>query len=75
MTPRAFRLQIAKTVIDPQDMFTVESGLIDLAQKAGSFMVILVEQVSINKFSDSDSMKSAIDGLTKCVPRLCADIL
>jgi hypothetical protein len=65
LTPRAFRLQIAKTIIDPQDMFTVESGLIDLAQKAGSFMVILVEQGSINKFSDSDSMKSAIDGLTK----------
>ena len=48
-------------------MYTVEDGLVELARKAGSFMVALVEQGPITTFSDSDSMNSVIEGLTKCV--------
>ena len=50
-------------------MYAAEDGLVELAKKAGSFMVTLVEhwQGSIVTFSDSDSMKSVIEGLTKCV--------
>lgn len=48
-------------------MYTAEEALIELAQKAGSFMVTLVEQESISSLSDSDAMKSVIEGLTKCV--------
>ena len=49
-------------------MYTAEDALVELAQKAGSFMVILVdlvEQGSVSTFSDSDSMNSVIEGLTK----------
>ena len=48
-------------------MYATEDALIELARKAGSFMVTLVEQWSINAFSDSDSMNSVIEGLTRCV--------
>ena len=48
-------------------MHAAEDALIiDLAQMAGPFMATLVEKGSINT-SDSDSMKSAIEGLTMCV--------
>ena len=49
-------------------MYTAEDALVELAQKAGSFMVTLVdlvEQGSVSTFSDSDSMNSVIEGLTK----------
>ena len=49
-------------------MYAAEDALVELAQKAGSFMVILVdlvEQGSVSTFSDSDSMNSVIEGLTK----------
>ena len=51
-------------------MYAAEDALVELAQKAGSFMVTLVdlvEQGSVSTFSDPDSMNSVIDGLTKCV--------
>ena len=48
-------------------MYAVEDALVELARKAGSFMVTLVEQVSITTFADSDSMNSVIEGLRKCV--------
>jgi hypothetical protein len=50
-------------------MFSVEDALVELTRTAGSFMVTLVEQESINTTSgsDSDSMKSVIEGLKKCV--------
>ena len=47
-------------------MYAVEDSLVELAHKAGSFMVNLVEQESIAT-SDSDAMKPVIDGLTKYV--------
>ena len=50
-----------------KNMYAVEDSLVELARKAGSFMVTLVEQGSIATFSDSDAMKSVIEGLTKCV--------
>ena len=48
-------------------MCGTEDSLIELARKAGSFMVTLVEHGPIDTFSESDPMKSAIEGLTKCV--------
>ena len=48
-------------------MYAPEDALIDLARMAGSFMVTLVEHRSIDTVSESDSMKSAIEELTKCV--------
>jgi hypothetical protein len=48
-------------------MYAAEDALVELARKAGSFMVTLVEEGSINTFSDSSSVKSVIEGLTKCV--------
>ena len=51
-------------------MYAAEDALVELAQKAGSFLVTLVdlvEQESVSTFSDPDSMNSVIDGLTKCV--------
>ena len=48
-------------------MYAVEDALVELARKAGSFMVTLVEQGSITTFADSDSMTSAIEGLRECV--------
>ena len=48
-------------------MYAAEDALVELAQKAGSFMVILVEKRSISPFSDSDSINLVIEGLTKCV--------
>ena len=51
-------------------MYAAEDALVELAQKAGSFMVTLVnlmEQGSIDTFSDFDSMNAVIEGLTKCV--------
>ena len=51
-------------------MYTAEDALVELAQKAGSFMVTLVdlvEQGSASTFSDPDSMNSVIEGLTKCL--------
>ena len=51
--------------IDPKNTYAVEDGLVELARKAGSFMVTLVEQGSITTFSDSDPMNSIIEGLTK----------
>ena len=57
--------------IDPKNMYAAEDALVELAQKAGSFMLTLVslmEQGSpISTFSDPDSMNSVIEGLTKCV--------
>ena len=55
-----------------KNMYAAEDALVELARKAGSFMVTLVslvEQGSISAFSDSDSqaMNSVIEGLTKCV--------
>ena len=50
--------------------YSVEDVLVDLAQKAGSFMVTLVsllEKGLVSTFSDPDSMNSIIKGLTKCV--------
>jgi hypothetical protein len=53
-------------------MYAADDALVELARKAGSFMVTLVEQGSIDTFSDSDPMKSVIEGLTKCVlPQSC----
>ena len=48
-------------------MYAPEDGLVELAKKAGSFMVTLVEQGSIATFCDSDPMVSVIEGLTKWV--------
>ena len=51
-------------------MNAAEDALVELAQKAGSFMVTLVSHMepgSISAFSDPDSMNSVIEGLTKCV--------
>ena len=48
-------------------MYAAEDGLVELAKKAGSFTVTLVEQGSIASFCDSDAMVSVIDGLTKWV--------
>ena len=48
-------------------MYGVEDALIELARKAGSFMVNLVEQGSIATYYDCDSMKAVIEGLTRCV--------
>ena len=53
--------------IDSKDMYGTEDSLVELARKAGSFMVTLVEHRSIDTVSESDSMKSAIEELTKCV--------
>ena len=53
--------------INLKNTYAVEDGLVELARKAGSFMVTLVEQGSIATFSDSDAMNSVIEGLTKCV--------
>ena len=50
-------------------MYAADDALVELAQKAGSFIVILVdlvEQGSVSTFSDPDSMNSVIEGLTKC---------
>lgn len=52
-------------------MYAVEDCLVELARKAGSFMVTLVELSSIatgtEDASDSNSMISVIEGLMKCV--------
>ena len=48
-------------------MHPVDDRLVELARKAGSFMVTLVEQGSIATFSDSDTMNSVVEGLMKCV--------
>ena len=53
--------------IDPKNMYGVEDALLELARKAGSFIETLVEQGSIATFSNCDSMKAVIEGLTKCV--------
>ena len=53
--------------IDSKGMYAAEDALVELARKAGSFMVTLVEQGATNGFSDSDAMNSVIEGLTKCV--------
>ena len=53
--------------IDLKNTDSVEYGLVELARKAGSFMVTLVEQGSIATFSDSDCMNLVIEGLMKCV--------
>ena len=53
--------------IDPKEMYGVEDALIELARKAGSVIVTLWEQGSIATFSNCDSMKAVIKGLTKCV--------
>ena len=57
-------------IIDPKNMYATEDALIELARKAGFLMVTLVEQGSIDAFSDSDSMNSVIGGLTGCVLQL-----
>ena len=60
-----------RKLINLKNMYPAEDALIELAKKAGSFMVTLVEHGSIGSLSDCDAMKSAIEGLTKCVlPRL-----
>ena len=59
--------KITKNTIDSKNMYAVEDALVELARKAGSFMVTLVEQGSITTFADSDSMCSVIEGLKKCV--------
>ena len=46
-------------------MHAVEDSLVELARKAGSFVVTLVEQGLMA--TDSDSMNSVVEGLTKCV--------
>ena len=55
--------------IDPKEMYGVEDALIELARKAGSFIETLMEQGpgSIATFSNCDSMKAAIEELTKYV--------
>ena len=57
--------------------YSVEDVLVDLAQKAGSFMVTLVsllEKGLVSTFSDPDSMNSIIEGLTKyaLIPHSCS---
>ena len=53
--------------IDPKDMNGAEDALNELARRACSFMVTLVEQRSIATFSDGDSMNAIIEELTRCV--------
>ena len=57
-------------------MYATQSTLVELAQKAGSFMLFLaslVEQGSAMSTSDPDSMNSVIEGLTRYVltPHSC----
>lgn len=53
------------------NVHNAEDALIDLAQKAGFFIVCLVEQISDHTLfgSHSDSMESVIEGLTKEMKR------
>ena len=53
--------------IYPKGMYAAEDTLNELAWKAGSFMVTLVEQGETNSFSDLDAMNPVIERLTKCV--------
>jgi len=52
------------------NMHAADDALVELARKAGSFMVALVEEGSVNSFSHSDSMNSIIEGLTKEMNRV-----
>ena len=65
--------------MDPKDKYAAEDALVELAHRAGSFMVTLVSHMepgSITTFSDPESMNSVIGGLTKCVlpPHSCTNI-
>ena len=53
-------------------MYATEEALVELAQKAGSFMLTLVS-LQRSPICDHDSMNSVIQGLTKCVlaPHSC----
>ena len=55
--------------MDLKNNYAAEDALFELARNSGFFMVTLVlEKGSVSIFSDSDSMNSIIEGLTKCVP-------
>jgi len=60
-------LNIAQVV---NDMYGVEDALIELAQKAGSFLMTLVEQGSIAAFFDCDPMNAVIEGLASEMKRV-----
>ena len=48
-------------------MYAADHAVVELVRKAGSFVVALVEQGSINSSTDSDVMNSVIEGLSRCV--------
>ena len=61
------------TILIQKNTYFADDTLIELAQKAGLFIVTVVELASIISLSDTDLIKSVIEGLTKCV--LASDFL
>ena len=61
------------TILIQKNTYFADDALIELAQKAGFFIVTVVELASIISLSDTDLIKSVIEGLTKCV--LASDFL
>jgi hypothetical protein len=64
------------TILIQKKTYFADDALIELAQKAGFFIVTVVELASIISL-DTDLIKSVIEGLTKCVylPRIFSLVL